>query len=258
MVPAAAAARWWRWQWRWRWQQVGGATILWARGKGQKERARLRENPEGAGIPENEFSRPFSSEVLGKGKSMTLEAKPAELAALSKRFGVQEIPALEATVSTQQRKGLRHCVFLEGRISGEVVQACAISGSSVPSTIEVDFECMLLEEGAPTRRRWPRRGLRRGGARGREGGLGEIIAQYFALEIDTYPTAPDDAPRHRRRRMANRSVAGGGGLALSVVQNATGWEDGRAQTQKSIARSLLRLRPKRFLRSRRSSRRSLY
>ena len=37
-----------------------------------------------------------------------------------------------------------------------------------------------------------------------------------------------------------------------VVQNATGWEDGRVQTQKSIARSLLRLRPKRFLRSRRS------
>jgi uncharacterized metal-binding protein YceD (DUF177 family) len=171
----------------------GGATTLWARGKGQKERARLRENPEGAGIPENEFSRPFSSEVLGKGKSMTLEAKPAELAALSKRFGVQEIPALEATVSTQQRKGLRHCVFLEGRISGEVVQACAISGSSVPSTIEVDFECVLLEEG----------GANAAAALAEEGDydveelvggkadLGEIIAQYFALEIDTYPTAPD-------------------------------------------------------------------
>ena len=167
-------------------------TLLEARGKGQKERQRLKENPDDL-VVSNEFSRPFSSEMLGKGKSMTLSPKPAELEGLAKRFGVSEIAELEATVTTQQRRGLRHCIFLEGSIRGEVVQACAISGVPVPSSIETEFECVLLEDGGSN----AAASLAEDGDYDIEemssgmADLGEIVAQYFALEISTYPTAPD-------------------------------------------------------------------
>ena len=173
--------------------------VLGARGKGQKERARLRENPEP--LPVAEFSRSYSSEQLGKGRTITVDAKPEERKALSLRFGVDEISALEATLTIQDENHIRHAVFLHGAITGMVVQACAISGVPVPSSIETDFDCVLLVEG----------GANAAAALAEDGDydveeieadgmvdLGEIVSQYFALEISTYPVAPGATLPERR------------------------------------------------------------
>lgn len=139
------------------------------------------------------FSRPVVVESLSSGSNKrTLEANEAERAALARRFDLQRLERLEATV-TLKPINRRALIRLSGHLSAEVVQSCVVTLEPVASRIDEDFtlsfsheineadadvELSLEEDDPPDPI---------------ENGvidLGEVVAEQLALAIDPFPRKP--------------------------------------------------------------------
>ncbi len=139
-----------------------------------------------------EFSRPVRVDDLGAAERVyEIEANEAERAALARRFDLQAIGRLAATV----RLGRTHAgrfVRLAATLEAEVVQTCVVSLDPVPASVRSTFE-ILYDPGA--------------GAEGREVvvdagevdieplegdmvDIGEAVAEELSLSLDPYPRAP--------------------------------------------------------------------
>jgi hypothetical protein len=149
------------------------------------------------------FSRPVRVDALPKdGFEETIEASPAERAALAKRYGLPEIGRL--TASFVLRPAGRGGVRVAGAVHAELIQTCVVSLEPFAATLDEPIDVRFaprVEEGA----------ARRGASRGQietifvdaddppdpivDGriDLGALAAEFMALGLDPYPRSPGAA-----------------------------------------------------------------
>jgi uncharacterized metal-binding protein YceD (DUF177 family) len=138
-----------------------------------------------------EFSRLARIDTLGEGgRSMAVEADPAERAALAQRFGLIALDALWAEAALRREGDV---VFAEGRIKASVVQACVATGGPVAAAIDEPFVLRFVPEGADAGEELELDAEDfdtidyQGGAVD----LGEAVAETLALSLDPFPRAAD-------------------------------------------------------------------
>ncbi len=138
-----------------------------------------------------EFSRIWRLDELGDApRDVTLEADPAECAALAARFDLIAVDRLEAE-ATVAATGTT--VTAEGRVSAAVVQRCVVSGDPVAARIDAPFTLRFVSGSHPE-----------AGAEielseadcdtidyeGAAVDLGEAVAETMALALDPFPRSP--------------------------------------------------------------------
>ena len=175
--------------------------------------------------PPPEFSRLVEVRHLTDAL-LVLEPDAAERAALAVRFGIVEIAAMRGEV-TCECDGT--AVNASGRLTAQIVQACAISGENLavaidePLTVrfvpasqavsspdeEVELDADALDEIAYD---------------GTAFDLGEALAQSLALAIDPFATGPD-ADRVRREFGLDAPEASGPFAALAALRRDTPQKD---------------------------------
>lgn len=139
-----------------------------------------------------EFSRTVRLDTLGSApRTLSIEAKPAERAALAKRFGLVALDRLTAEIALT-RKGDE--VTATGTLRADATQSCAASGEPVPESVEEAFTILF-------------RSLPQGGTPEEEIELaageldvvfydsamvdvGEGAAETLALALNPYPRSP--------------------------------------------------------------------
>lgn len=149
--------------------------------------------------PSNEFSRLIEVKDIGaQPVTRKIDAKPQELAALARRFGLLDLKALSAELTLSWR-GKE--VIAEGRLEADAVQRCVVSLAEVPEHVESDFTLVYREagaaDGASEQEIDPESDEEPPESFGPEGiDLGEAVAQQLALALDPYPRHPDaQAPK---------------------------------------------------------------
>ena len=164
----------------------------------------------GAGTPPPpEFSRPLVVDTLGAdGGEREIEANPAECRALARRFHLEAVVSLSATLRLIRLHGTNAgMVRVRGRLVAEVVQSCVVTLVPVPARVEESFSALFSPEavaGGDESLLDPfaddedvPEAMVRGVV-----DLGELTAQHLSLALDPYPRAPgveftgfdDDAP----------------------------------------------------------------
>ncbi|NIJ08046.1 uncharacterized metal-binding protein YceD (DUF177 family) [Sphingomonas vulcanisoli] len=137
-----------------------------------------------------EFSRAYALDTLGEPRKVSIEADPAECAALAARFDLLALDRLSAE-ATLIRDGA--VVSAEGRIVAQVIQACVASGADVPQAIDAPFALRFVPEtDAPDEDvEIDSDALDDMAYTGGAIDLGEAVAQTMTLSLDPFPRAPD-------------------------------------------------------------------
>ncbi len=154
-----------------------------------------------------EFSRLVDIERLADDPSVhEIAASPGECAALARRFGLQAVRRLGATVTLSRMSrgaGARGAgIALSARLAAEVVQTCIVTLEPVEARVEDEFTLLYCP---------PEAAGREAEAvtitlddalieplAGRHIDIGEAVAQQLGLALDPYPRSPGaqvDAPR---------------------------------------------------------------
>lgn len=144
-----------------------------------------------------EFSRRIQIESIipDKARLEAVEATPQECDALAKRFDLQSLAYLKAKLKIL-RVSDGNILRVEGDIEADVVQTCVVSLQGVPAEIKAHFDSYFTEDGKEViddenfsieleEEEGPDLVVSNGML-----DLGELTAQYFALELDPYPRAP--------------------------------------------------------------------
>ncbi|MBU6475487.1 MAG: DUF177 domain-containing protein [Alphaproteobacteria bacterium] len=144
-----------------------------------------------------EFSHPVAVDSLvpDKPRRVRIAATDAECAALARRFDLQSLSGLTADLSVT-RLSESNIIKVEGEIGAEVVQTCVVSLQGVPAEIKTHLDTYFTEDGkegfdddlppdAAMEEEFPDTVMQNG-----QLDLGELVAQYLALELDPYPRAP--------------------------------------------------------------------
>lgn len=144
-----------------------------------------------------EFSRPLSIEgiIPDKTRMESIEATPEECAAIARRFDLQSLSGLKANLKIL-RVSEGNITRVEGDIEAEVVQTCVVSLQGVPAEIKTHFDTYFTEDGKEglegeelldidSDEEFPDLVIHNGLL-----DLGELVAQYLALDLDPYPRAP--------------------------------------------------------------------
>lgn len=153
-----------------------------------------------------EFSRVVDSGGVGPAPERhDVVAEAGECEALARRFGLESLDRLSATVTLTRVSGGQ--VRLVGRLSAGLAQNCVVSLEPVAQTVEEEFSLFYAEpvEAADA---WDARDGKGGQIRGGEVDvglddeaspepltdgcidIGEAVAQQLALALDPYPRAP--------------------------------------------------------------------
>ena len=164
----------------------------------------------GVGMPPPpEFSRRLVVDTLGvDGGEREIEANPAECRALAKRFRLEAVASLTATLRLiRLRGGQAGMVRVRGRLVAEVVQNCVVTLEPVPARVEESFNALFAPEAEVgddealfdpfAEEETVPEAMANGVI-----DLGELTAQHLSLALDPYPRAPgveftgfdDDAP----------------------------------------------------------------
>lgn len=131
-----------------------------------------------------EFSRPVR---LGLDpREVTLEASPAECAALAARFGILGVGALRATLRLAADTG--GAVRARGQLRAEVTQSCVVTLEPVVQAVAAPLDLRILEEGEAPTDDDPDSPDEIESAGGMVD-LGEAVAEQLALALDPYPRA---------------------------------------------------------------------
>ncbi len=136
---------------------------------------------------EFEFSRPLPVDrVPNLGSRDRISAEPAECEKLALRFGIPQILALSAFLTSLPWRG--GGLKITGPVSAEIEQISVVSLESFRTKIEIAVERYFLPP-------------HKGAATSEEDvdiiqngvvDLGEIVAETLALELDPYPRMPGE------------------------------------------------------------------
>lgn len=137
-----------------------------------------------------EFSRIVNlARLPAEGREERLEARPAECAALARRFGILGVNRIAARLRLRPEPG--GLATVDGRLEAEVVQACVVTLDPVVQAIDEPVRLRILSAGeAPSEDPEAPDEIE---AEGDSVDLGEAIAEQLALALDPYPRAPDAA-----------------------------------------------------------------
>ena len=156
-----------------------------------------RRPPAGEG-PQTEFYRPFDTGEMSEAVAeREISANDDERAALARRFGLQALDRLSATLTVRRvRDDMFH---VSGRLSAAVVQQCVVTLEPLRSSLDESVAATFVK---------PRAVAAKGKAGAAEEGLdsledegpepmdgdlidlGEAVAQQLAVSLDPYPRAP--------------------------------------------------------------------
>jgi hypothetical protein len=146
----------------------------------------------------NELSRVVTIEPWPEGGiAFEVQADPAELAALARRFELLELTALRGTGCLDRSPDGRE-IWLQGWLEAEGVQECVVSLEPVPASIRESIERRyrpvggIAEQAAPAEDAWidPDEEAVEAVA-GSRIDLGEVLAEHLGLCLDPYPRAPE-------------------------------------------------------------------
>ena len=140
-----------------------------------------------------EFSRTVAVDRMEAVETLDIVADGPERAALARRFGLDSLDALTASV-TLTKFGDGRRVRLSANFFADVVQSCVVTLEPVPSRIEDSFvlvydedaggaaeaEIVVLLKGQISPEPLP----------GNVIDVGEAVAEHLALALDPYPRAP--------------------------------------------------------------------
>lgn len=139
-----------------------------------------------------EFSRIVAVDRMEAVETLDIVADGAERAALARRFGLDSLDALTASV-TLTKFGDRRRVRLSANFSADVLQSCVVTLEPAPSRIEDSFVLVYDEDaGGPAEaetvvllkgQNWPEPWS------GNVIDVGEAVAEHLALALDPYPRA---------------------------------------------------------------------
>ena len=148
-------------------------------------------------IIEPELCRPLSVDKISAGGiEETIKANEKERAALAERFGLLELPKLEARVEVRPTRG--GAMFeATGHMEADVVQQCVVTLEPLPAHITQEIGVLfaspeMLETGDA---RLPIE-LNEEETEAVTGGvidLGELVAQHLGTALDPYPRKPGAA-----------------------------------------------------------------
>jgi uncharacterized metal-binding protein YceD (DUF177 family) len=156
-----------------------------------------------------EFSRAVRIDTLGSGpREISLEASEEEREALARRFGLQEIGILAASVSLS---GKPEGIEATGRLSAEVVQSCVVTGVGVPASIDEEFNLRFLPQPKSDSEGEIELGEEELDTVFYEGGaidVGEAVAETLGLALEPYPRAPGAEEAMRAAGVKDEEDAG--------------------------------------------------
>jgi uncharacterized metal-binding protein YceD (DUF177 family) len=136
-----------------------------------------------------ELYRPISIDRVGPaGLDVTLEASPAECAALAVRMGLPAVLALSCTFHVA--RDTAGTLLARGRLVARVVQTCVVSLEDFSAAIEERFAVRCVAEGEESDDPDPASLDEITYVDGTLD-LGEAAAEQLALALDPYPRAPD-------------------------------------------------------------------
>lgn len=140
---------------------------------------------------EPEFSRPVPIEEIGGGiVRRTIEASEAERQLLARRFGLQAIDTLTATVSLEPLDKGR-LVVARGTLDAEITQTCVVSLEPLPRKLTETFMVRMAvapEPGeAPVVDVDPTLEDEPEPLEGDSVDVGELVAQHLSIALDPYP-----------------------------------------------------------------------
>lgn len=163
----------------------------------------------------NEFSRMIDIRSIGP-HPVSLEADPAERAALAARFGLVAINALTADI-TLLPEGAE--ISANGRLRADITQSCAVSGEDLPAKIDEKLRLRFVPERniSEDELELDEDELDEIPYQGTAFDLGEAVAQSLALAIDPYATGPD-AQRAREEAGLSTPEASGPFAALARLR----------------------------------------
>ncbi len=137
-----------------------------------------------------EFSRPLALARIGGGRTIAIEATPAERAALAQRMRVPELPALTCTFALRPIAG--GVVSADGLLQARVVQVCVLSLDPFEAAIEERFALRFVPQGQESPAIDPE-AIDEIAYAGNTIDLGEAAAEQLALALDPYPRKPGAA-----------------------------------------------------------------
>lgn len=144
-----------------------------------------------------EWSRPERLDAIGEGeRTVAIEANEAERRALARRFGLVAVERLAAEFKVRRTAA---GVLAKGRVTGQVVQACSVTGEPLAVAIDEPADLRFVEAGG-TAEEIELSGdaldtieLERGEMDGGSIDLGEAAAETMALALDPFPRGPGAA-----------------------------------------------------------------
>ncbi|QJE72679.1 DUF177 domain-containing protein [Aerophototrophica crusticola] len=151
--------------------------------------------PQTVGGSAPEMSRVVIADTVSTGgKSLTIDSKPEERAALAKRFDLVAIDSLTATLRLRRVRG--EMVKVTGSLSADVVQTCVVTLDPVPAHVEEEFSALfapdhlLPKEEEEEEMTFSVEMLEEDVPEAMPGGridVGELVAQHLSLALDPYP-----------------------------------------------------------------------
>jgi uncharacterized metal-binding protein YceD (DUF177 family) len=120
-------------------------------------------------------------------RDVTLEATPAECAALARRFGILGIGSLAARLRLEPEAA--GTVRARGRLEAAVEQACIVTLDPVAQRVDAPIDLRILPDGGEPADEEPDSPDEIESAGGQVD-LGEAVAEQLALALDPYPRIP--------------------------------------------------------------------
>ena len=137
-----------------------------------------------------ELSRRVTLDSLGSApRAIRIVAAPEECVKLAARFGLVDLPALDATITLVARA---ESVEADGRLVASVVQTCVTSGDPVAATIDEPFVLRFVDPAHIAIAEEVELGREDCDVLPYEDGaidLGEAVAQTLGLALDPFPRA---------------------------------------------------------------------
>jgi len=154
-----------------------------------------------------EFSRALRIHEIGAPlRHETLEATPAECAALAKRFDLIDLDTLTADLAVHRSAG---AISVTGRFHATGTQPCIISAEPVPFSLDAPIEVNFRDGAAlaDDEIELTDAELDELPLEGDNLDLGELVAQSLALALDPWPRAPADVRAAAARHLISEADA---------------------------------------------------
>jgi uncharacterized metal-binding protein YceD (DUF177 family) len=133
------------------------------------------------------------AELDSEAQLYSLVASEADREALVERFDLVSLTKLEADVSVRH-KGGQQGILIKGQLRASLEQRCIISLASVPETLDVPFELLLVDAEMANRMDEEESYLdpnapEYDALEGDSVDVGDVVAQTLSISMEPYPKA---------------------------------------------------------------------